>query len=75
MKVLAIGVVVGWTGSVSISEDKSGGETSAAFDYRYHLATDTRRIREELGFVEPVGRMEGLRRAVAWEQGHAGDTD
>ena len=37
------------------------------FDFSQDLAIDTRRIRKELGFHEPVGRKEGLRRTVAWE--------
>lgn len=37
-------------------------------DFRYELMTDTTRIREELGYSEPVGRDEGLRRASEWER-------
>ena len=38
------------------------------FDWRYAMATDTRRLRTELGFAEPVGHAEALRRAIAWEE-------
>jgi hypothetical protein len=31
---------------------------------------DTTRIREELGYTEPVSRDEALRRTVAWERAH-----
>ena len=38
------------------------------FDWRYGLATDTRRIREELGYEEAVPPDEALRRTLAWER-------
>jgi nucleoside-diphosphate-sugar epimerase len=40
------------------------------FDWRYHLATDTNLLRQQLGFVEPIARGEALRRTVAWERAH-----
>ena len=33
-----------------------------------HLLTDTRRIREELGYREVVSRELGLRRTVDWQR-------
>lgn len=38
------------------------------FDWAYSLALDTRRIRSELGFAEPVPQEEALKRTVAWER-------
>jgi len=33
-------------------------------------ATDTTRIRTELGYAEPVPRDDALRRTIAWERDH-----
>ena len=56
-----IGHLVGWRGPVV---EAPAGEMpgSWGFDWRYHLALDTGKIRRDLGFQEPVGRVEGLRR-------------
>ena len=37
-------------------------------DYRFHLHTDTRRIREELGWREPMTRAEGLASLLLWRR-------
>lgn len=59
----------GWTGDVVVVPDAELPEhLRSSVDYRYHLATDTRRIREELHFAEPVGAREALRRTVEWER-------
>jgi hypothetical protein len=36
----------------------------------HHLATDTSRIRDELGYAERVSRAEALRRTIEWERAH-----
>ena len=43
-------------------------EGQPPFDWRYAMATDTRRLRTELGFAEPVGHAEALRRTITWEE-------
>lgn len=43
-------------------------EGQPPFDWRYAMATDTRRLRTELGFAEPVGHAEALRRTIAWAE-------
>lgn len=43
-------------------------EAQPPFDWRYAMATDTRRLRTELGFAEPVGHAEALRRTIAWAE-------
>jgi Nucleoside-diphosphate-sugar epimerases len=43
-------------------------EDQPPFDWRYAMATDTRRIRTELGVAEPVGHAEALKRTIAWER-------
>ncbi|NES98419.1 MAG: hypothetical protein F6K32_25225 [Desertifilum sp. SIO1I2] len=36
--------------------------------WRYHLAIDTTRFREELGYIEPIAEEEALQRTIAWER-------
>jgi dTDP-D-glucose 4,6-dehydratase len=43
-------------------------------DTDQHLVTDTTRIREELGYAEPVPRDEALRRTVDWQRAHPPET-
>ncbi len=38
------------------------------FDWAYPMALDTRRIRTELGFAEPISHEQALVRTVLWEQ-------
>lgn len=38
------------------------------FNWAYSMATDTRHLRTELDFAEPVEQEEALARTVAWEQ-------
>jgi len=33
-----------------------------------HWTTDTTRIREELGYLEPIARDEAIRRTIEWER-------
>jgi nucleoside-diphosphate-sugar epimerase len=37
------------------------------FDWAYSMALDTRRIRTELGFAEPISHEQALVRSVVWE--------
>jgi nucleoside-diphosphate-sugar epimerase len=64
----AVGDAAGWAGRVhSVARDELSEEEREPFDFAHDLVADTRRIRQELGFVERVGRAKGLRRAVAAE--------
>lgn len=64
-----IGAAAGWTGEVvAVPSEHLPEPLRTPFDPRYDLATDTSRIRDELGFAEPVGWREALRRTVAWER-------
>lgn len=65
----AIGEAAGWDGEVvSVPEDRLPAHLSMNLDTDQHLATDASRIREELGYEEPVPREEALRRTVEWER-------
>jgi hypothetical protein len=53
---------------LAVPEDRLPGHLRMGLNTDQHLVTDTRRIREELGFEEPVSRKEALKRTVAWER-------
>jgi len=59
--VRAIGAAAGWTGQV-ISDPAA--RPSLPADWEMPLVADTHRIRKVLGYREPVGRQEGLRRTI-----------
>jgi nucleoside-diphosphate-sugar epimerase len=61
----AIAAAAGWPGQV-ISDPVA--PPSLAVHWDIPLVVDTRRIREMLGFTEPIGRPEGLRRTMAGGQ-------
>jgi nucleoside-diphosphate-sugar epimerase len=73
--VRAIGRAAGWLGEVIVLPDgrlppqlrPPGG------DYEQHLVADTSRIRQELGFIEPVPLLEALARTIAWERANRSD--
>lgn len=68
--------IVGWTGDVvPLSAEELPDSLQTPFDWRYELATDTRRIRDELDFQAPVGREEALRRTIAWQRAHLDDAN
>jgi nucleoside-diphosphate-sugar epimerase len=64
-----VGAVAGWKGEVIVvPEDRLPGHLKMGLDTDQHLVISTSRIREELGYEEPVAREEALRRTVAWER-------
>jgi nucleoside-diphosphate-sugar epimerase len=60
--VRAIGAAAGWSGRVLSDRAES---PSLPANWGIPLMVDTNRIRRILGYREPIGRMEGLRRAAA----------
>lgn len=54
--------------TVEVVPDSQVKETGP-FDWSYHMAMDTRRLRTELEFAEPVSHREGLIRTLTWERG------
>lgn len=58
---VAIGRAAGWDEAVEPDESV---QPSLPANWSVALVVDTRRIRAQLGFSEPVGRAEGLRRTV-----------
>ena len=55
-----------WNGRI---EKRSG--LAPPLDFRFHLQTDTRRIREEIGWRERVTREEALAALLAWRRAGA----
>jgi len=71
--VRAIGQAAGWSGEVVVVPRarlplalRWWGDLALDQDW----ATDTTRIRTELGYAEPVPRDDALRRTIAWERDH-----
>ncbi|HHP7239309.1 NAD-dependent epimerase/dehydratase family protein [Longibacter sp.] len=66
--------VVGWGGDVvPVPSSELLKHLQAPGDWRYELETDTRRLRDELGYEAPVAMDEALRRTVEWERAHQSD--
>lgn len=59
-----IGDAVGWDGKIAIV---GGGRLSLGMNTEQHWSADTSRIREELGYEEPVPLEHALRHTVEWE--------
>lgn len=70
--VAALGEAAGWQGNiVVVPDDRLPPQLQPPpGDYAQHLVADTTRIREELGYREPVPREEALGAAIAWERAH-----
>lgn len=63
-----IGAAAGWKGNVvTVPTERLPTRLREPFDWRYDLVTDTRRIRWELGYEEPIPPHEALERTVDWE--------
>lgn len=60
--------VVGWQGEVVEVEPPDLPESLQLDPHGQDLHMDSRRIREELGFAEPIGRTGAIRQTVAWDR-------
>lgn len=67
-----IGQAAGWEGEIiPVPYDRLPAHLAGeGFNWRHHWVTDTSRLREELGYAEPVSREEALRRSIEWERAH-----
>ncbi len=69
-----IGQAAGWSGEVvAVPEGHLPAHLTMSINIGQHLVADTTRIREELGYGEPVSQDEALRRTIAWERAHPPD--
>ena len=65
----AIGREAGWRGIVhAVAPGDLPEAYRAGMNTAQHLAADSTRIREELGYAEPIGQSEALRRTIEWER-------
>ena len=61
--------VMGWKGALLIvPPDRLPAHLVSRLDTRQHLVTQSLRIRQDLGYTEPVALDEALRRTIAWER-------
>ncbi len=61
----------GWRGRIVIlPRDRTPKHLILPGDTRQHWVASSKRIREELGYREPVAPEEALRRAIEWERTH-----
>jgi nucleoside-diphosphate-sugar epimerase len=64
-----IGDAIGWKGSlVPVPVDKTPAHLRMPVNAEQHWIISSKRIREELGFVEPVSLDAGIQRTIAWER-------
>jgi nucleoside-diphosphate-sugar epimerase len=64
-----IGEAIGWKGSlVPVPVDKTPEHLRMPLNAEQHWIVSSKRIREELGFVETVSLEAGIERTVAWER-------
>ena len=69
--VRAIGHAAGWKGEViAVPKEMLPAGNAPDFALEHHLAVDSSRIREELGYREQVSRDEALKQVVEWERAH-----
>jgi nucleoside-diphosphate-sugar epimerase len=64
-----IGKITGWTGDIlRVPRADLPESMRSPLRTEQDLVVDSSRIREELGYVEPVGQERALRETVAWER-------
>src|SRR5205814_2267539 len=66
-----IGSVTGWGGELfALSAEQVPAHLRMPGNLDQHWTVDTSRIREELGYIEPVSRDEAIGRTIDWERAH-----
>jgi nucleoside-diphosphate-sugar epimerase len=68
-RVHQIAGIAGWSGEVrAVKAERLPAHLRAPYQPHQDLVMDTRRIRLELGWVEPHSTAEGIRRTIEWER-------
>jgi len=68
--------VAGWSGDFMVlPADRAPAHVRLPGRYEQHWVVDSSRIRQELGYVEPIGRDEGIRRTIEWERANPPSID
>jgi nucleoside-diphosphate-sugar epimerase len=66
-----IAAVAGWDGEfVTLPKERSPAHLMPAGNTAQHWEADSSRIRQELGYREPVPLDEAIRRTIDWERAH-----
>jgi nucleoside-diphosphate-sugar epimerase len=61
--------VAGWNGEFAVvPTDRAPAHLRQPINLDQHLVVDSTRIREELGYVEPIARDEAIQRTIEWER-------
>jgi len=64
-----VAAVAGWTGElVLLPADRMPAHLLMPGNTEQHWSTDTTRIREGLGYREPIAQEEAIRRTIEWER-------
>jgi nucleoside-diphosphate-sugar epimerase len=72
----AVARVAGWPGALHVvPADGTPAHLRLPGNYDQHWVVDSTRIRAELGYVEPIGRDEAIRRTIEWERANPPPTD
>jgi nucleoside-diphosphate-sugar epimerase len=68
--------VTGWSGElITLPADRTPAHLRWPGNLDQHWATETTRIRRELGCAETIERDEAIRRTIEWERAHAPSID
>jgi nucleoside-diphosphate-sugar epimerase len=66
-----IGHAIGWKGSlVPVPADQLPAHLRMPVNADQHWIVSSKRIRQELGFIESVSLDAGIERTIAWERAH-----
>ncbi len=66
-----IAEAIGWRGLIfSVPSGRAPAHLAQPANLDQHWVADTSRIRAELGYREPVPRVEAIRRTIEWERAH-----
>jgi nucleoside-diphosphate-sugar epimerase len=66
-----IGQAAGWTGEIlALPEEQLPGHLRTPLDWRHDIVGDTCKLRQELGYQEPVPLDKAMARTVVWERAH-----
>ncbi|PSN11700.1 NAD-dependent dehydratase [filamentous cyanobacterium CCT1] len=68
-RIQLLGNLVNWPSeTVILPKDQLPSHLQTNLQWQYHLAMDTTRFREELGYIEAIAESEALGQTIAWEQ-------
>jgi nucleoside-diphosphate-sugar epimerase len=73
---LQVASAAGWDGNfITLPADRTPPHLKVPGNADQHWVVDTTRIRQELGYREPIARGEAIRRSVEWERANPATAD